>query len=680
MQEPNDLIAVIAIGWVYFFDAFGCSAKPENKSRLSCGARLSRLALRLGDNKMNEQIVAFPDKITGDPIDLRRVLDTLPAAIYMTNADGFVTYYNQTAADIAGRTPQIGKDKWCVGWRLYDKDGQPLALEDCPMAVALREKRAIRDTEIVIERPDGQRIPAMPFPTPIFDHDGKFSGALNMLIDLRELKHAQQFAVARMQDQIALYRFVDEIYRAKSSKEVYEAALDAITSVLNCSRAAILLFDDQNVMRFSSSRGLSDGYQQAVEGHSPWSATDKDPQPIFIKDIAETGESEELKNIIKKEGITAIAFIPLMANGALAGKFMTYHRTAHDFTHDEKEMAITIARQLGFSIAQMQMERERKQGEDRHKFMGAIIESSRDAIISKNLNGEILSWNRGAERLFGHTANEAIGKHISILIPDNLISEETEIISRIKRGEQVEHYETTRRRKDGSTMDISLTVSPVKNANGIIIGASKIARDVSERKRADAHKLLLLHELNHRVKNTLATVQSLATQTLSNTTLSADARDIFDARLTALSRAHDVLTDQSWEGANLQDIVSRAMQAFKAGERIVIDGQPVWLSPKQVLALAMALHELATNASKYGSLSNADGIIKINWDVQRDSRGRRQLELIWVESGGPAVSPPTRKGFGTRLVERNLANELDGKVLLDYRPEGVICTISSRLD
>jgi PAS domain S-box-containing protein len=172
---------------------------------------------------------------------------------------------------------------------------------------------------------------------------------------------------------------------------------------------------------------------------------------------------------------------------------------------------------------------DRKLAEQYGQRLGAIIESSDDAIVSKNLNGIITSWNGGAERLFGYTADEVVGQSITILIPLERRNEETMVLDRIRRGERIDHYETVRRRKDGTAVDISLTVSPVRDAMGRIVGASKIARDITERKRAQEQQELLIGEIKHRIKNTLATVQAIAMQTLHSA--SAEERPRSSARL-----------------------------------------------------------------------------------------------------------------------------------------------------
>jgi two-component sensor histidine kinase/PAS domain-containing protein len=211
----------------------------------------------------------------------------------------------------------------------------------------------------------------------------------------------------------------------------------------------------------------------------------------------------------------------------------------------------------------------------------------------------------------------------------------------------------------------------------------ELCRDVAERTwaaveraRSDARQRLLINELNHRVKNTLATVQSIAAQSFKAEN-SGVAQEAFEARLFALSKTHDVLTRENWEGANLHDIVEEALAPYRREqtERFTIGGARLQVPPRVALPLAMALHELSTNAAKYGAFSTDSGRVDVHWDVTETADGET-VTLRWREQGGPTVQPPTRKGFGSRLIERGLTRELAGEVLLDYQPSGLCCTIS----
>jgi len=209
-----------------------------------------------------------------------------------------------------------------------------------------------------------------------------------------------------------------------------------------------------------------------------------------------------------------------------------------------------------------------------------------------------------------------------------------------------------------------------------VVGATV---DITDRKRAELHLRLLVNELNHRVKNSLATIQAIAAQTFHAARSLPQAQEAFSARIVALAEAHDLLTRENWEGADLLDLLGRLEALHGGPERFLTEGGSVRLSPRMALSLSMALHELATNAVKYGALSTREGQVRIAWTVVAGGAHPR-LVLTWTELGGPAVSPPSRRGFGSRLIERGLAAELSGEARIDFQPDGVVCRIEAALD
>jgi two-component sensor histidine kinase len=211
-----------------------------------------------------------------------------------------------------------------------------------------------------------------------------------------------------------------------------------------------------------------------------------------------------------------------------------------------------------------------------------------------------------------------------------------------------------------------------------LTGLMKILRDETPAKLAEDQRVLLLNELNHRIKNTLATVQSITEQTLRAAKVDPLVRRDLNDRLIAVSEAHNVLVDENWAGADLGTIVRQAVAPHDhAGAgRFAVDGPLVWLSPQQAVAIALALHELATNALKYGALSNQGGQVEIAWNLAHDQLGARQINLLWRESGGPPVIEPAHTGFGVRLIARTFGQENGGAARIDFRAEGVQCVMS----
>lgn len=324
------------------------------------------------------------------------------------------------------------------------------------------------------------------------------------------------------------------------------------------------------------------------------------------------------------------------------------------------------------SIEDISREPQASESEIMAARLATIVANSDDAIISKTLTGRITSWNAGAARIFGYDADEMVGQHISKIIPPDLMDEEKQIISRLTQGERIEHFETVRLAKDGRRIDISLTVSPMRDSAGRIIGASKVARDISDRKRAEETRRLLLDELNHRIKNTLATVQAIATQTLRRAATPSDFVDSFNGRIKALARAHGLLTGSSFQGAELVDLVrEQLLLGGEEDQRISWSGPALMLEAQPALHMALILHELGTNARKHGALSAPQGRIAVRWQVQPNNT----FQLHWRETGGPPVAPPSTQGFGTVLIENSLRAH-GGEVTLTYAEGGLLCEIS----
>ena len=307
-----------------------------------------------------------------------------------------------------------------------------------------------------------------------------------------------------------------------------------------------------------------------------------------------------------------------------------------------------------------------KKAERGAAMLAAIVASSSDGVVSKTLDGTITSWNKSAERIFGFSEEEMINRSIRTIIPLERQAEEDRILATVVSGEIIDNFETIRLRKDGALIDVSVTVSPVRDSHGRIIGASKIVRDITDKRQTREQLRTLLAEVNHRSKNLLSLVQAIARQmTRRGRPLDLER---FLQRLQAIASNQDLLIQNDWRFIPLGGLVRSQLGAFSdlVGNRIAIDGPEIELTPEAAQAIGMAVHELATNAAKYGALSNDDGHVTLRWVRDGDD-----LEMIWRESGGPAVSPPTHSGFGSRVISDMVRAGLDGMVDVDFAPAGL---------
>jgi PAS domain S-box-containing protein len=306
-----------------------------------------------------------------------------------------------------------------------------------------------------------------------------------------------------------------------------------------------------------------------------------------------------------------------------------------------------------------------------------IIAHARDyAIMTLDLDGRILSWSPGAERITGRNASEAIGLDFRMLFtPSDIAAGEDRIeLQKAWRDGRAEDSRWHVRR-DGSRFWANGVTMAVRDASAPVL--IKVLRDETRNRLAEEQRTLLLNELNHRINNTLVTVQSLADQTLRMAEVDSAVREKLAARFQALSQAHKVLTEHNWASAELSELVRRALEPFQseARGRFNVEGPSVRLSPQQAVSFALILHELATNALKYGALSVSEGRVAVTWNQAVGEAAQRRMTLLWAESGGPPVAAPRRKGFGSRLLARSFPEGSSGNLNVEFVPEGVRCTV-----
>jgi len=496
------------------------------------------------------------------------ILKNLPVPCYILDEKGFFVFYNEEAARLWGRRPEIGKEQWCGASRLFTLDGMELPNSLCATARALRERRSIRGAETIVERPDGSRRIVVDHPNPLFDAQGTCLGVVNVEMDVTEQRETQE-ALRRSE---ALFRdmadhapvmvwvtdsegrctFLSETWyeftgqteetglglgwlsaihpddrestlapcaSAKARCEAYRLEYRLLHVSGEYRRVLVVAtprFDSQgeffgyigSVLDITAHRQADESARSAAQrlqlatqatalgtwdyfpmtkslicdnrckelfGLPPEAAVDYD---VFLSGL-HPDDRERTDEMVKR------AFDP-SGDGAIDIEYRTIglvdriERWVHANGRAFFENGVPVR-----FVGTAQDITERKKADEAMQRLGAIVESSEDAIISKDLNGIIMSWNQGAERVFGYQSDEVVGKPITILIPPDRHDEEPGILRRIRQGQPVDHYETVRRRKNGSLIDVSLTVSPLRDKTGLIIGVSKIARDITERKRTE---------------------------------------------------------------------------------------------------------------------------------------------------------------------------------------------------
>ena len=319
---------------------------------------------------------------------------------------------------------------------------------------------------------------------------------------------------------------------------------------------------------------------------------------------------------------------------------------------------------------------ERKHADLRNAQLAAIVASSIDAIVSIDFTDTILTWNSGAEQLFDYKAQEVLGRKADFLVPPELLAERRTIMHQLMNGEAIE-YQTQRRRKDGQTIDVWIRGAPVPGLGGSLVGGSLIIRDITTQTQREAHIRFLMRELTHRSKNLLAVIQAMARQSLSALSTPEEFVVRFSERLSGLAGSHDLLSSDDWAGASLVQLIRSQLQHYNDlfGTRIHLEGPDLILRPEAAQNIGIALHELSTNAAKFGALSDSHGTVTVSWKIITDEQHARRMQMRWEERSGPPVAPPGRKGFGHMVMDRITGQALGGHSHAQFEPEGVCWTL-----
>ncbi len=493
------------------------------------------------------------------------------------------------------------------------------------------------------------------------------------------LEDAGKNSALRLDELATLYRLTDGLYRAQSLTEAFDAALDGIVAALG-GRASILLFDKSGVMRFVAWRGLSDSYRTRLEGHSPWNQDDVGAEPILVRDIEETDEATWIKSAVAEEGIRALAFIPIISGQRVIGKFMTYYAGVHEFSASETRLAIAIARQIGFSVerdraeaARRAAEGELRESEERFRLMSELAPVM---IWTSDAQGRCLHLNRLLREFWGvDNIDLAEFDWQSTMHPQDAAQIGASMGAAVE-GQKTVVIEGRYKRYDGAYRVLRTDARPRFARDGTFLGMIGVNVDVTEERLSAERLAVMVAELQHRTRNLIAVIQSIANQTIRSSRDLDSFRHSFAERLGALSRVQGLLSRSEVEPITVDAIVDQELNALNANDKVSISGPKVRLDNAVVQMLALALHELATNARKHGALTTADGRIAVSWDTRAVPLGGPALTLRWLETGIGHVAPgPPASGFGRALIENALAYSLGARTSFNLADGRLRCTI-----
>lgn len=658
---------------------FGDKCRPGAKGGIVKGVDMPEFrALLSGSGEMGERIRAFDWSSTAlGPLaewtqSLRTALgiclhSSIPSAIYW--GPDYLLLYNDAWKIIAGPShPEIlgkpAREARAETWHIIG-----------PRVRKVRETgKGFSCNEDLIEV-DREQYWDFSL-APIIGEDGKVGGVLSQSRETTDRVHAQRRAAL-------LLDLHDGLRRAdKNIKAMIAVAAELLARNIGAAAVMYAEVDDQserlrivNGWSRDGIPGLSSEFHKKEYWTEGFANLMTSLEPQLINDVLQ--DPRTANSLARPLWATANANIRSMVaasvvrNGVCCAMLFATDDHPQKWTNYHGDLVRTVAYRLQQEITHARAESAIRTSEERHRL---LFEQARDSIITMDLNLVITSCNAAAAAALETTPDALIGRSIAEFQSPEAFQRSTEYLKH-----KLMHGGTTRNDVEviadsGRVLHWDASSALITDRDGNVVGVQTIARDISERKAFEAQQQLLINELNHRVKNTLALVQGLALQTFKAGRDPAEARHVFQERLAALAAAHDLLTREKWEGATLDELVVDALHVHADHpERFDISGPRVLLSPKSAISLVLALHELGTNAAKYGALSVPGGRVKVSWRQIPDGR----LRIEWREHGGPPVKPPRRSGFGLRMIERALKSDLAGCVKIVFDPAGLICTIDA---
>lgn len=620
--------------------------------------------------------VPSPPALAAATANLASTLDAIPDCVCTFDRECRLTYVNRAMRQLLGCTEAE------VLGRRFGELGYPPELARRLEAHIQRTLAtgAPREDEVFFTSPAGVRAYFQFVWGPVRDDSGAIVQVVGVSRDTSERRRLEERLRQGEARQSFLLQLGDRVRGVNDAAQIIATVSSTVGHYLAVGRCGYGEMDATGTY-FVVARDWTDGQMPSLAGRTRLAefgaeivAQYRAGQTVVINDALEDARTRGAEQAYAEAGrVRAGVGVPLVKDGRQVAAFYVHQTRPRHWTDEEVALLAEVAERTWAEVARARAERQLRESERRYRALFNALEEGfcvieKVASVQPHSDYRFLMTNPA---FVAHTGvGGVIGKTVREVFPhatafwfdtfDNVLASGDAVRFEhglLRHGRVFDVYAC--RLDDGSDQRIAV-----------------LFNDISARKRHDEHQRLLLNELNHRVKNTLATVQSIAMQTFRRGADPEQARQQFEGRLMALSRAHDILTRESWSGASLAAVVREAIAPYRDQhrERLHADGPTVWLPPRHALAFAMMLHELCTNAVKYGALSNQDGRVDIHWS------SNEVLRLQWTESGGPPVIRPNERGFGSRLIERGLRHEMGGKVSLDFAPAGVQCTVETPLD
>jgi PAS domain S-box-containing protein len=575
--------------------------------------------------------------------------------------------YNDAYAPILGeRRPEaLGRPFFDVWPEVRDEIGPVIA------AAYAGQSSYFEDLPVVLHRDGAAEQTWFTFSyTPVIGEDGGVSGALCICRETTETVRAAERAAF-------LLELEGRLRPLTHPREVIATAQQLLGEHLGANRVGYGdVAEDERF--FTTEHNWTDG---SVEHHSGLHdlaafgpavlAAMRQGQTLRVNDATTEPAfaGDAVQAAFAALEMRASLVVSLVKAGRLTAALYVHQSTARTWTDQEARLVEEVAERTWSAVERARAETALRRSEARFR---EFFETAGDAIFVEDAEGRYVEVNAAACRLLGYTREELLSMTVAdVMGPENMVRVRAWRDQRPRERPGMSEWRI--RRKDGSAVDVEISAGVLEGG-----GLEAVVRDITARRAAEARQRLMMNELNHRVKNSLATVQAIAAQTLGGD-VPAGPRRTFTERLIALAQANDILIAEEWAGASLAAIaeqVARPHADPSRPDRFACKGPEVQLPPKSATALALALHELATNAAKYGALSRPEGRVELNWAV---GEAERELRITWRERGGPPVRAPGRTGFGTRLIRRGLAAELQARVELDYAADGLVCTVRAPL-